>query len=136
MGRHSIRAGIVIAAVTANGFAQAAAIDDRTALVCALVDLHSCVLGEACHRESAAALNLPTIVKIDIAAKTIVGQRIDGAGQTTRIGNVERNDQGLVLQGVDGQRSWNAVVDGDGGLSLAAVGPDGAFLIFGECATP
>jgi hypothetical protein len=126
----------MVAAITASGFAQAAAIDDRTSLICALVDLHSCVLGEACQRESAAALNLPTVVKVDIAAKTIVGQRMDGPGQTTSIGNVQRNDQGLVLQGVDGQRSWNAVIDGDGGLSLAAVGPDGAFLIFGECAAP
>lgn len=134
MRRHSIRIGITMAAIAASGFAQATALDDRTSLFCALVDLHSCVLGEACHHESAGALNLPTMVKIDIAAKTIIGQRMDGPGQTTPIGNVQHNDQGLVLQGVDGQRSWNAVIDGDGGLSLAAVGPDGAFLIFGECA--
>jgi hypothetical protein len=136
MRRHSIRAGIVMAALTASGFAQAAALDDRTSLICALVDLHSCGLGEACHRESAAALNLPPMVKIDITAKTIIGQRIDGPGQTTPIGTVQHNDQGLVLQGIDGQRSWNAVIDDDGGLSLAAVGPDGAFLIFGACAAP
>jgi hypothetical protein len=136
MRRHSIRIGIMIAAVTTSGLAQAATLDDHTSLICALVDMNSCVVGEVCQRESAAALNLPAVVKIDIGAKSIIGQRIDGPGQTTPIGNVQHNDQGLVLQGVDGQRSWNAVVNDEGGLSIAAIGPDGAFLIFGECATP
>jgi hypothetical protein len=136
MRRHSIRIGIMIAAVTTSGLAQAATLADHTSLICALVDMNSCVVGELCQRENAAALNLPTVVKIDIAAKTIIGQRIDGPGQTTPIGTVQHNDQGLVLQGVDGQRSWNAVVDDEGSLSIAAIGPDGAFLIFGACAAP
>ncbi|HEY1983577.1 MAG TPA: hypothetical protein VGH13_26135 [Xanthobacteraceae bacterium] len=125
---------LMVAATVASVPAAAADFDGTVPLICALVDLQACVPGERCRREQAADINLPNILRVDVAAKTIAGEPPDGGGlRQTPIGSVNTNNQGLVLQGVDGDRSWNAVIDPQGELSIAAIGPDAGFVIFGNC---
>lgn len=123
----------VFMAMTASGVVQAGDFDGKTPLICALTDLQSCAPDHGCRRASASDVNMPTFLHIDIAAKAINGQRPDGEKVTTAIETVQQNSQGLVLQGIDGGRSWNAVIDADGQLSVAAIGIDAGFLVFGEC---
>jgi hypothetical protein len=81
------------------------------------------------------ALNLSSILRIDVAKKSIDGKRPSGEKHATPIDTVRKVQQGLVLQGIDGDRSWSAVIDADGGLSIALVGIDAGFVVFGECTT-
>lgn len=131
--RHSLSAWIMAAVAAFSGEVHAADFDGSSPLICALVDLQSCAPGEDCRRETAAEVNLPTILQINAGAKTIDGKSPDGENRSTAIDTIEHNDQGLVLQGVEAGRSWNAVVAADGALSIAAVGVDAGFVVFGKC---
>jgi hypothetical protein len=133
--RHPVPAWAMVAAVIAAVPVHAADFDGSVPLICAFGDLQSCAAGEDCQRETASGVNLPTIVRVDVAAKTIEGKRPDGEKRTTAIGGVWHNEQGLVLQGVDAGRSWTAAIGPDGRLSVAAIGMDEGFFVFGECVT-
>jgi hypothetical protein len=122
-----------IAVLMSAGPASADTFDGSAPLICAINDLQSCAAGEGCRRELPMALNLSSILRIDVAKKSIDGKRPNGEKHTTPIDTVRKGEQGLVLQGIDGGRSWSAVIDPEGGLSIALVGIDAGFIVFGEC---
>jgi hypothetical protein len=113
---------------------QAADFDGSAPMICALFDLQSCAPDQGCQHESAVEVNLPNVVAIDATAKTVSGRRPnDGKNDVTKIDTVQRSDLGLILQGVDGRRSWTAVIDPEGDLTVASAGLDAGFVIFGQC---
>jgi hypothetical protein len=117
--------------------AHAAVISDKDAvLVCALVDLASCVPGNGCERETYSSINAPQLVKVDLEGQAITANRPDGGLLSTSIERVVKNDTLLVLDGVQNELSWTmTITKASGRLTLAAIGDGQAYEAFGSCET-
>jgi hypothetical protein len=110
--------------------------DPDAILVCAVVDLTSCVPGDGCERETADTMNAPQLVTVDRKAQEITGQRPGGQLLSTKIDRAALEQDLLVLDGVQDELSWTmTIVGASGRMSLAAVGDGKAFAVFGSCET-
>lgn len=130
---------LIGAAPLAPSWAQALEADKP--LLCAVVDIHSCApsaSGVACEKQTPESANVPRFLRIDVAAKTIVGTRADGAPRNTKIATVQRLPGHLLLQGIDdGPLSWSiAISQSTGAMSLTGAKAEVGFVVFGACTEP
>jgi hypothetical protein len=131
IGAFSVFAALVM--VSGNADAASFATDDST-LICAIVDLASCVPGDGCRRETSESINAPQLLTIDRKNHIISARRPDGASLSTNIDRVTRDQDLAVLDGVQNGLSWTiTVADQDGAFSLAAIGNGQAYTAFGSC---
>ena len=123
-------------AIGSAGAAAAAPFDGSKPFTCALIDAASCEPGSQCTRDSAAAINLPQFVTVDVQQRTIAGESTDGA-VSTKIDVVGQAGDLLVLEGVQDLVSWTINIGRSSGkMSLAAVGDQVGFVVFGACIAP
>ena len=109
-------------------------IDSDATLICAVVDLASCVPGEGCTRETSDSINTPQLLTVDRKEHVITAHRPDGALLSSNIDRVTQEQSSLVLDGVQNALSWTMTIsDGSGHMSLAAIGDGEAYMVFGSC---
>lgn len=114
--------------------AVAVPLDGSTPMQCAIQTVMVCNDPSMCVRGTAATVNFPPILKIDVA-----GRRVSGAatGRTARITSVGRGDGQLLVQGEEmgiGGIAWNVVItEASGAMSGAVLSHGGGFLMFGAC---
>jgi hypothetical protein len=82
----------------------------------------------------------PMLCALNAVMEVNVQQRllssVDGA-RTSPITAVQRSNGRLMLQGMQNERVWGAVIDEETGRMSATVGEnDGAFVISGACIAP
>lgn len=112
----------------------AAEIDGSKPLVCSVSRTVQCGDNLDCQPGEAENVNLPELIRVDAKKKEIVILDAERAGETTAIASVTEVDGSLVLQGVEGGFGWTlAIAGGTGELSLAVVGNEVGFLVFGSC---
>jgi hypothetical protein len=108
--------------------------DNDATLICAVVDLASCVPGEGCMRETSDTINAPQLVTVDRKAHVITAHRPDGQLLSSNIDRTTQEQSLLVLDGVQNQLSWTmTIVDGNGHMTLSAIGDGEAYTVFGSC---
>jgi len=117
------------------GSANATSLADNDAtLICAVVDLASCVPGEGCERETSETINAPQLVTIDRKGHVITAQRPDGALLSSNIDRVTQEQDLIVFDGVQNGLSWTMTIAGSSGhMSLSAIGDGEAYTVFGSC---
>ena len=117
------------------GSANATSLADNDAtLICAVVDLASCVPGEGCERETSETINAPQLVTIDRKGHVITAQRPDGALLSSNIDRVTQEQDLIVFDGVQNGLSWTMTIAGSNGhMSLSAIGDSEAYTVFGSC---
>ncbi|MEA2729638.1 MAG: hypothetical protein QOF70_4113 [Acetobacteraceae bacterium] len=117
------------------GSANAASLADNDAtLICAVVDLASCVPGEGCKRETSDSINAPQLLTVDRKGHVITAHRPDGALLSSTIDRATQEQDLLVLDGVQNELSWTmTIADGNGHMSLSAIGDSEAYTVFGSC---
>jgi hypothetical protein len=117
------------------GSANAASLADNDAtLICAVVDLASCVPGEGCARETSETINAPQLLTIDRKGHVITAQRPDGALLSSNIDRLTQEQDLLVFDGVQNALSWTMTIAGaNGHMSLSAIGDSEAYTVFGSC---
>jgi hypothetical protein len=117
------------------GSANATSLADNDAtLICAVVDLASCVPGEGCERETSETINAPQLVTIDRKGHVITAQRPDGALLSSNIDRVTQEQDLIVFDGVQNGLSWTMTIAGSNGhMSLSAIGDGEAYTVFGSC---
>jgi hypothetical protein len=121
----------VLLAVT--GSANAASLADNDApLICAVVDLASCGPGEGCTRETSESINAPQLLTVDRKGQVITAERPDGALLSSNIDRVTREQDLLVLDGVQNGLSWT-ITAASGHMSLSAIGDSKGYIVFGSC---
>jgi hypothetical protein len=134
--RHMIRLlPVALLLLVAAGSANAAPLGSSdTTLICAAVDLASCVPGDGCRRETSASINAPQILTVDIKGQVITAHRPDGSVLASSIDRVTQLRNLIVLDGVQGALSWTmTIADDSGRMSLAAIGDAQAYQVFGSC---
>jgi len=132
-----MRAMIGITAFTffvAAHSAAAANYDGKQPFLCAPIDILSCGSDGKCDKETAESVNLPQFLKFDVAQNQITGTRPDGDALATTIDKVQRVEDHMVLQGIEGHLMWSVMVgENSGDMTLTAGGDRIGFVAFGSC---
>jgi hypothetical protein len=117
------------------GSANAASLADNDAtLICAVVDLASCVPGDGCKRETSDSINAPQLLTVDRKGHAVTAQRPDGALLSSNIDRITQEQDLLVYDGVQNGLSWTMTIAGaNGHMSLSAIGDSEAYIVFGSC---
>ncbi len=120
---------------------QGQTFDGSAPLLCAIRTIMECVEASECEAVTPEAIQAPSFLRIDFAAKTIRAIRGDLSERTTRILSISHIDGKLFLQGaedgVEGVRDgvgWTMAIQNDSGRAvLAAAGDEVAFVAFAAC---
>jgi hypothetical protein len=121
----------ILATLLYTGAAPAAT---PSTAVCALQQAAACGAVEACDRMLPAGVNLPALMRLDVAAGVIESRADDGAIRKSKIASSSTAEGALVLQGIDGGHAWAMRVDERSGEFTLSVLRDGeAFIGFGVC---
>jgi len=103
-------------------------------LTCAPAEIFQCESVAECVRVTAETANLPFFFTADLAGKSIHGKRPDGSLLKTAIERQVRQEDTLVLQGVEAGRGWSISVDLESGrAAIGVVSPEVGFMVAGAC---
>jgi hypothetical protein len=102
--------------------------------LCAMTDVSQCTPDGNCARTSISAANIPQFVSIDVQQGLVTATDGSGGVRTSKITQVEHPPQLLRLSGGDGDAGWVAEIEESSGkLTIAALGDEVGFVIFGAC---
>jgi hypothetical protein len=111
-----------------------AAIDGKSALICAIIDVNDCTAGNGCSVGDNESLDLPDFIRIDFANKEITARDEEESDRKTIIQVITLSDDGFLLQGSGLGRGWTMSMNKtDGEFALAATGNGLTFAAFGVC---
>lgn len=126
------RSSALAAALVVVG-ASAADFDGSKPLICAPTEVMDCVAElPDCWSGSPQQAGAPTFLRIDFAKKTVVGPM-----RTSAIKHMDRNDEQIILQGVELDMGWTVALDKNtGDVAITLTDRAGAFVLFGSCTVP
>jgi hypothetical protein len=105
--------------------------DGSVPLVCVPLSVTACGADDECQRGTAASINLPHFLQVDVKAMTI---RAVEQGRQSPIGSATRLNGHLILQGVQGAHGWTLIIAEDTGqMSATIAGAVTGDVIFGSC---
>ena len=109
--------------------------DGSSNLLCAAFEVMACLDGNTCRRGEARTFDLPDFMTVDFKNKVIHATHDGGTKEANSpIKNYEESGTQLVLQGTENGHGWTMAIHRDNGrMSLAAVGEELSFSIFGAC---
>lgn len=112
----------------------AAPLDGSAPMLCALNSVMECTRKGDCERSSAEDAGIPPFMRVNVPQRQL--STLDGA-RTSPIVNVHRANGRLMLQGMQNERVWGAVIDEETGRMSATAGEaEGAFVLIGTCIAP
>jgi hypothetical protein len=119
------------------GVVRAAELDGSAPFLCAMIAATECDRWGACDPVDPAAAGLPPFVRVNVGQKTL--EATDGSGRKTAIESftLAREQQRLLLQGLEEGRLWSVVIGQHAGEMTASIlDHDGGFLVSGTCTLP
>ena len=123
------RAALVLAISLPGAMFAAQAAEVPQQLMCATVEALDCEAGASCLRGLPSEMGAPTFMRIDLDKKVISGPR-----RSTPIMSMEKNADGLLLQGTEIGYGWALAIDiVQGTMAATLVNREGAFVLFGSC---
>jgi len=120
--------------VTTGDARAAGKFDGSVPMLCSPTIVTECGAEGDCQRRTAASVNLPQFLKVDVKAMKVQSEE---TGRDSPIRNVEHQDGNLIIQGGQNGRGWTMTISEDRGLMSGAVTAAGeGFVLFGACAVP
>jgi hypothetical protein len=112
-------------------------IDGSANLICAAFDVMACLDGGICSRGEARSFEMPEFMNVDFKKKTVhatYDAESEKKEASSPIKYSEISGNQLILQGVENNHGWTMAIDRNSGrMSLAVVGHEVSFSIFGAC---
>lgn len=103
-------------------------------MICAAGQVQICIENDMCYSASAAELDVPDFVVIDLKKKRISTTKASDENRSTPFKYVEKAEGLIYLQGVEGRRAFSFVIDEATGRMTVSVARDGiAVSVFGAC---
>jgi hypothetical protein len=125
---------VVIGFAMLPATAPAAPMDGSAPLLCALSSVVECSRKGECERSTAEDAAVPPFVRINVQQRVL--SSVDGA-RTSPITSVQRTNGYLMIQGMQNERVWGAVIEEKTGQMTATVGEhDGAIVMSAMCIAP
>jgi hypothetical protein len=132
--RRVLALAAALAGVLPPSGAPAAPLDGAQPILCAVTAVMECSGANGCERSSADVAGVPPFVRVDAARRLLA--TVDGA-RTSPIGEVQRLDGHLMIQGMQEQRVWGLVIDETtGAMSATVAEAAGAIVLSGACVVP
>lgn len=128
--------GILVLVAASMARAEAQPYDGSRTMHCAIQTVMVCNDPSMCVRGTAATVNIPAVLVVDVDKRLISGA---ATGRTIQITAVDRGAGKMMLRGLDVQTlgiAWDVVVDEASGGMAGAVLSQGGYLLFGRCSTP
>ncbi len=105
--------------------------DGSKPMQCAITTVMVCSDPSVCVRGTAATINLPPVLTIDVGQRLISGA---ATGRTIKITSADRDAGRLLISGSESGGSWSvAIIEDSGAMSAVALVRNGGFLMFGTC---
>ena len=124
---------VLVGMALAPSAGVAAPLDGSAPMLCAVHQVMDCEAAN-CESTSVEEAQIPPFVRIDIQRRLL--SSVDGA-RTSPIAQTNRTNGRLMLQGMQNQRVWGAVINEQTGRMWATVGEDdGAIVLSGTCIAP
>lgn len=125
---------IAIAGTMIGGLAQADNLEGVEKMICAAGQVEICFEGDMCYTATAAELDVPDFVVIDVKKKVISTTMASNLNRSTAFTSFQKSDGLIYLQGVEGGRAFSFVIDEVTGRMTVSVARDGlAVNVFGAC---
>ena len=125
---------ITVAFILGSSQLWAEDISGEDELLCSSSRALLCVEDGDCFDVPPSELDMPRFIIIDTDKQTISTTRASGQKRSTRVGNIVRADDLIVLQGIDNGRAFSFVIEEDSGVLTAAVAHHGLTVsVFGVC---
>jgi len=107
--------------------------DGSKPMQCAISTVMVCSDPSVCVRGTAATINLPPVLTIDVGQRLISGA---ATGRTIKITSADRDAGRLLISGSESGGSWSvAIIEDSGAMSAVALVRNGGFLMFGTCSS-
>ena len=124
----------VIAGIVAGGLAQADNLEGVDKMICAAAQVKICFEEDICYAATAAELDVPDFVVIDVKKKVISTTKASNQNRSTSFKYVEKADGLIYLQGMEGGRAFSFVIHEATGRMTVSVSRDGLTVsVFGAC---
>ena len=115
--------------------------DGSKPLLCTVIDVSECIMGERCKEVTAEEINLPRYLWINVGKKTIQSKKTGDDSRKSQIERVKKVDGKLMLQGAEQGREdvpdgfgWTiAIMEDTGQMVLTASGDLVGEVAFGIC---
>jgi len=131
MKRSPLSLVILALATLAPAAAPAEGLDASKPLRCSLTDASECDGVALCQDVTFEQIELPSLWRVDFAAKQLTSEN---GQRTSPISVIETVESALVLQGNQNGRAWTLVVErGTGHVSATVADNEGAFVLAGSC---
>ena len=119
----------------------AADIDGSKPLLCTVMEVAECKIGEGCKEVTAEEINLPRYLWINVDKRTMQSRKTEADSRKSKIERVKVVDNKLILQGAEQGREdvrdgvgWTiAIMQDTGEMVLTASGDLVADVAFGLC---
>ena len=113
--------------------------DDLTGsetFLCTVVYASACTPDGECVSGPAWNLNIPQFIEVDLKAKTLSTTKASDENRSTRIKNLEREEDLIIFQGVENGRAFSFVITESTGMASIAVAIAGKGIVAYAVCTP
>jgi hypothetical protein len=115
----------------------AARADDLTGadrFLCSASDVTACEGAGDCEIGSAADLNIPQFIEVDLAGKRLSTTKASGLNRSSAVDSVRRAAGTIVLQGFENGRAFSfVIVEKTGAVTVAVASATRGVTAFGSC---
>jgi hypothetical protein len=109
-------------------------VTDSDRLLCSASEVTVCFESSDCVEVMPWELDMPQFIVVDLKKKTLSTTKASGENRSTPIRTLQRDDQEIILQGVEAGRAFSFVIDELTGLLTVAVARDGLSVsVYGAC---
>jgi hypothetical protein len=132
---------VLLCAMTAPLLSQAEDYDGSTPLLCTVIEVNECIMGNGCKVVTPEEINLPRFLWVDVSKKTIQSKKSIDNARKSKIEMVKEVDHKLIIQGAEQGREdvrdgfgWTiAIMEDTGNMVLTASGDLVGNVAFGVC---
>jgi hypothetical protein len=102
--------------------------------ICAVEQAVLCPRFEECARNLPAAINLPSLLRVDPAAKVMEARLDDGVVRTSAVSEIVEAGGSTLMHGADDDLPWSMTVETRSGAFTLVVADEAAgYVAFGVC---
>jgi hypothetical protein len=108
-------------------------LDTSSPLLCSVIKAAEYAVEEGCTEGTAESFDIPQFIKFNFQEKIISEVGETGKNRKSTIMNLVESNSQLVMQGVENDRSWSAVIGDTGKMTATISDSEFGFVIFGAC---
>ena len=125
---------LILAILMAPAMTLADDLTGSEAFLCSVIHVSACTPDGECVGGPPWNLNIPQFIEVDLEAKTLSTTKASGEDRSTRIKNLEREEDLIIFQGFENGRAFSFVITESTGMaSIAVAMEDKGIVAYGVC---